>query len=192
MLTYVGTEEPFDQVKGETISSLVRYKQLNVRETGPSGDLHPITGDEFSPEMYKIILEYPNESPEAIKFRTNDEGQGTMSVQMHPDPELYNTSIISTSDDAEDGYASRLYRLMYGTEPDKSAVPEGSAFYFVAKCEFASIKYQDNVYSSWREVAFTLRNGVLRANVTDERCPNPRGPDVSGFADLYFTLEVRY
>lgn len=48
----------FDQAKGETNSSLVRYKPLNVRETSPSGDLHAITG-EFSSEMYKTISSTP-------------------------------------------------------------------------------------------------------------------------------------
>jgi hypothetical protein len=41
-------------------------------------------------------------------------------------------------------------------------------------------------------VDFTLRNGVLRANVTDERCPNARAPNgqrLSGFTDLTYALE---
>ncbi|KAK5169912.1 uncharacterized protein LTR77_005890 [Saxophila tyrrhenica] len=180
------TEEPFNQTSFETGSNLVRYEPLYQLEAADE-DAPPIT-------LYKIILDYPNDDPYAIKFRTNDEGAGTMVLKMHPDPELYNTSVIAASDDGPDGYASRLHRLLYGTEPDKSGVPQGSDYYFVAKCEFASIKYQDDIYSSWRQVGFTLKNGVLRANVTDERCanarmPTPQSSPVSGFADLYFTLE---
>lgn len=80
--------------------------------------------------------------------------------------------------------------MMYGKDPGPEVldtVPEGSSFAFVAKCEFATIM-EEGQHSSWRQVDFTLKNGVLRSNVTEERCPNPRAP-ASGFSDLFFTLE---
>jgi hypothetical protein len=114
-----------------------------------------------------------------------------MLLKMHPDPTYYNTSVITASNNGTtpNGYASLLYRMMYGVDPDLSSLPENSTFYFVAKCVFPSFRFEDDLYSSWRQVDFTLRNGILNANVTEKRCPNPRGPDVSGFADLYFALE---
>ena len=52
------------------------------------------------------------------------------------------------------------------------------------------IKDQDNLGSSWKQVEFTLNSGVLRANVTDERCPNARADHGwSGFNDLGYALE---
>lgn len=58
-----------------------------------------------------------------VKYRTNDEGAGTMLLKIHPNPELIRTSIITASDDYQDGYATRLYRLMYDRDPDYSKVP---------------------------------------------------------------------
>lgn len=73
------------------------------------------------------------------------------------------------------GYATILHNLMYGVDPDISGLPSDKPFLFAAKCEMTSIKYRDNYASSWRKVDFVLRNGASHANVTDERCPNPRG-----------------
>ena len=73
------------------------------------------------------------------------------------------------------GYASLLYYLMYGVWPDASVKPANGPFHFVAKCEWESIKWRDNFRSSWRKVDFVMTNGVSRVNVTEERCPNPRG-----------------
>jgi hypothetical protein len=47
---------------------------------------------------------------------------------------------------------------------------------------------EEGQHSSWRQVDFTLKNGVLRSNVTEERCPNPRAP-ISGYSDIFFALE---
>ncbi len=73
------------------------------------------------------------------------------------------------------GYASLLYYLMYGVLPEHTYRSSSNPFKFVARCEMAIIKYRDNYRSSWRQVDFTLKNGVSRANVTDVRCPNPKG-----------------
>lgn len=60
---------------------------------------------------------------------------------------------------------------------------------FAARCELETIKYRDDYLSSWRQTDFTLKNGVLRANVTEERCENPRGPGTSGFAGMLDGME---
>lgn len=187
------TEEPFNQSQGETNSSLVRYKPMHVSETDSFGlQVHSVVEQ---PGMYEVIVDYPNHDLANIKYRTNDQGQGTMVVLMRPHPVHWRTSVVTASDNAAtkvspaNGYASLLYRMMYGVYPDLSAISDKSTFYFAAKCEIASIKYHDNLHSSWRMVDFTLRNGVLRANVTDERCPNPR-PAISGFDDLNYALQA--
>jgi hypothetical protein len=98
--------------------------------------------------------------------------------------------IGTESSDKEIGYGSLLYRMMYGKDPDQDVfdtVPANSSYVFAAKCEFASIG-EEGTYSSWRQVDFTLKNGIMSANVTEERCPNPRAP-LSGFGDLWFALE---
>lgn len=78
----------------------------------------------------------------------------------------------------------------YGEDPDYSDVAAGEDYHFVARCTLDFIQFQDNYHSSWRNVDFTLHNGVLSANVTDERCSNARGEDAgSGFRDLQFYLE---
>lgn len=76
----------------------------------------------------------------------------------------------------------------YDKPPDYSDLPEGIDYKFVATCSIDFIQFHDNLHSSWQKVDFTLKNGVLRANVTDEGCPNPRAP-TSGFIDLQFYLE---
>ncbi|KAK3645732.1 hypothetical protein LTR56_008919 [Elasticomyces elasticus] len=177
------TEEPFDQARGRTNSSLVQYETLHV-DGAPDA------------EMYKIAIPN-NATDDNLKYRISDQGLGTMLVRMHPEVIYNNMTIITAVDSMDptgdglnkDGYASLLYFLMYGVMPDDSVKPKDGPFYFVAKCEFESIKYKDNFRSSWRKVDFTLKNGVLHANVTEERCSNPRGNWTSGFDDLYFDLE---
>lgn len=166
------TEEPFDQQRARTNSSLVQYGQLEI-EGAPDA------------EMYKIAIPI-NATLENMKYRISDQGQGTMLARMYPQYGYYNMTLITAVDSVAtdaggangDGYASLMYYLMYGVMPDESVKPRDGPFYFVAKCEFESIKYRDNYRSSWRKVDFTLRNGVSRANVTDERCPNPRGEPI--------------
>ena len=68
-------------------------------------------------------------------------------------------------------------------------IPPEQSLYFVAKCELSHIMHQQDKYSSWRQVDFTLKSGVLKAHVTEERCPNPKGEHVAGFKDLQFYLE---
>lgn len=183
------TEEPFDQLLGETNSSLVQYKSLHVSETINSTGVPIHQAPITDAGMFKIIIDYPSDEPSNIKYRTDDEGQGTMVTKHHPDPNHLNVSIIATTNSGTDGYASLMHEMMYGVKPDLSGVPPGYSLFFVAKCEYVSIKYRDNLLSSWRQVDFTLRNGVLRANVTKERCPNARGAWTSGFADLDYFLE---
>ena len=174
------TEEPFIQDLGRTASNLVRYNPLDVvrrdNSSAPTRDQNA--------QMYEIAVPYPT-GEENRKYRTSDQGQGTMLVRMYPDAAHYNTTIITASDTTgsreggyQGGYASLLHYLMYGIDPPASIIskiPSNVPFYFVARCEFASIKYRPNYRSSWRKVDFTLKNGVSRANVTDEHCPNPRG-----------------
>ena len=183
-------EEPFSQERGETNSSLIRYKKLDVYDkgyTGPQGHRVPQERIQWT-GMFKIIMDYPSDVDVShVKYRTNDEWQGVFLAKRHPRPSQIMTSVVTGTNDKKKGYASLLYELMYGVKPDVSSIPLG--FKFVARCELSSIMYRDNYLSSWRKVDFTLKSGVLRANVTEERCPNPRGPDVSGFADLDFYLE---
>ena len=187
-------EEPFHQHRGETHSNLVQYKQLDVFEKDyPGPNNHSVPHVPWSDKitnagMYKITVGYPSDNIDDVKYRTDDEASGTMLLYMKREAP-FNVSVIAASNSGTSGYASLLYRLMYDAEPDLSNIPSNSSYYFVAKCEFESIKYRDNYLSSWRQVDFTLRNGVLRANVTGERCPNPRGSWTSGFDDLFFALE---
>lgn len=79
-----------------------------------------------------------------------------------------------------------------GTGPNTTAIPPGGTYDFAARCKMRQIEDEDNLASSWRQVDFTLMNGVLRANITEERCPNARarnGQEPSGFADLTYALE---
>jgi hypothetical protein len=162
-------EEPFDQALGRTNSSLVRYIPFDQNQGKDA-------------EMYKILIPI-NASSDNIKYRTSDQGLGAMLVRMYPEV-IYNNITVITAVDSVDpepnlaykaGYASLLYYLMYGVWPDASIKPNNGPFHFVAKCEFESIKWRDNYLSSWRKVDFVMKNGVSRANVTEERCPNPRG-----------------
>jgi hypothetical protein len=164
------TEEPFDQELGRTNSSLVQYEPLDIVDLA----------DE---EMYSIAIP-TNASIQDMKYRISDQGLGSMLVRMYPEVIYNNVTIITGVDSAfpEDkngananGYASLLHYLMYGVMPDDSVKPKGKPYTFVAKCEFESIKYRDNYRSSWRQVEMVLKNGVSRANVTEERCENPRG-----------------
>lgn len=187
-------EEPFNQYRSETISSLVRYKALNVSEvnySGPPNDTTATLVSLYGLGTYKIVVDYPSVQTENIRYRTNDQAQGTMMVMMLLDNDPPDTSVIATSNNGKTGYASLLYEMMYGHPRDLSNLADlgVDSFYFVAKCKFASIKYRDNYLSSWRKVDFTLKNGVASANVTEERCPNPRGSGTSGFDDLYYALE---
>jgi hypothetical protein len=140
--------------------------------------------------MNEIITPYPSRDPENIKYRTNDEGQGTFLTHQRRGPiAAQYVSLIAASNNVAYGYASLLYRMMYGKDPDLSVVPKRQSLYFVAKCELSHIAHLNSSYSSWRQVDFTLKNGVLKANITEELCPSPRGPNVSGFKDLQFYLE---
>lgn len=153
---------------GQTQDSIVRFTTLNILNTRSNRT-------ENSNDMFQISVPYPTAKLN-LKYRVGDQGHGTMLVRMYPEAEHHNTTIITATDamGVKDGYASLLHYLMYGVDPDPSTYPTNSTYYFVAKCEFQSIKYRDNYRSSWRKVDFTLRNGVSRANVTEERCPNPR------------------
>jgi hypothetical protein len=95
------------------------------------------------------------------------------------------------NDNPQTGYGTLLYHMAYGfdKEPDQSDVPQNRSYTFVAKCEFPSIVTESSGHSSWREVDFTHKNGLLKANVTEERCPNSRGPYLSGYGGLYIALE---
>lgn len=133
-------------------------------------------------QIYKILIPH-NATGDNVKYRTGDQNLGVMLVRMYPF-EIYNNVTVITAVDSVDpranpaykgGYASLLYYLMYGVWPDASVKPNNGPFHFVAKCEWESIKWRDNFRSSWRKVDFRLKNGVSRANVTEERCPNPRG-----------------
>ncbi|KAK5162737.1 uncharacterized protein LTR77_011220 [Saxophila tyrrhenica] len=181
------TEEPYNQRIGRTNSSLVGYAPLDLVKRVDHADI------ETNQETYEIAVPV-NASAGQLKYRTGDQGDGVMLVRMYPEASHVNTTVITAVDSVdpsrvESSYASLLYYLMYGVEPDASIIPLNGPFHFVAKCEFESIKYRDNYRSSWRKVDFVLKNGVSRANVTEERCPNLRGDWTSGFDDLYFDLE---
>jgi hypothetical protein len=75
-------EEPFinDGLITETNSSLLRYKSLHVTESiGSESDQSAVVEGAY---MYKIILDYPSENEWNFKYRTNDEGQGTLNRSM--------------------------------------------------------------------------------------------------------------
>ena len=168
-------EVPFDEARGRTNSSLVRYLPFHKNQGKDA-------------EMYKIWIPV-NASAENVKYRTSDQGFGTMLVRMYPEIIHNNITVITAVDSVAPlpneafhaGYASLLYYLMYGVWPDASIKPNNGPFHFVAKCEFESIKWRDNYRSSWRKVDFVMKNGVSRANVTEERCPNPRGKNLDHF-----------
>lgn len=167
----------------------VKFKSLNVSSYNEETDKSNYMGT----GLYKISSPFPASADNwtATKFRTDTQGKGVMIVQNYlEDPYI---TLIGAADAWDGGYASMLYRLMYdGKNPDISDIPDGGTFDFAAACKMTPILEQDNVGSSWREVDFTLDGGVLRANVTDERCPNARAPNgeaVSGFADLNYALE---
>jgi hypothetical protein len=72
-------EEPFinDGLVTETNSSLLRYKALHVTESiGSESDQTAVVEGAY---MYKITLDYPSENEWNYKYRTNDEGQGTLN-----------------------------------------------------------------------------------------------------------------
>ena len=197
------TEVPFNQSLYQTENNFVRYNamsnsvtQYGNRETGAGAQNVSIT----DVGAYQIVVDYPSTDTVNIKYRTNDQGQGTFMVYTWPvSPNMF--AIISASNNLRDeGYATLLHQLMYdGALPDTSSVPEGKPYLFAAKCELATLQTANNNLASWRQVDFTLQNGILRANVTDERCPNPRGPaigagsfgfeDPTGFGDLQFALD---
>ena len=199
-------EEHFIQDLGRTNTSLVKYEVLEMY--APANASTPNNETKWQAKdyrVYRLALDYTNETHregyDSIKYRTSDEGNGTMTVMMHPNPkhlresiltgtqsfdifcELttsadYDMAVASNSGDASDGdygYASLLHYLMYDEWPDVPAkkAPDGN-FYFAAKCQLAFIHSRDDYLSSWRKVDFTLKNGVSHANVTEERCPNAR------------------
>ncbi|KAK5172184.1 uncharacterized protein LTR77_003822 [Saxophila tyrrhenica] len=186
------TEVPINHTTCESIDGkFVKFKSLNVSEYNQytREDTPQDTG------LYKIASPYPNGvyNYGATKLRIDNQGLGVMVSQMYSEDPF--TTMIGAADPWKDkvGYATLLHRLMYdGADPDISDVPEGSTYDFAARCEMTQIKYQDNLGSSWRQVDFTLNAGVLRANVTEERCPNGRsagGEGFSGFKDLPYALE---
>jgi hypothetical protein len=182
-------EAPFLPDRPETVSgftsntTLVKYRPLDVSHKDDAGNVIKY----LDSEIYEIAIPSPTEQSE-LKYRTRDQGQGTFLVRMYPEGAHNDTTVITASDCppgtstvegaggcAGTGYASLLYYLMYGVDPDPSIMPKNSTFYFAAKCKMASIKYRDNYRSAWRKVDFTMKSGVSWANVTEERCPNPRG-----------------
>lgn len=170
------SEEPYDEELGRTNSNLVQYTPLDVVKA-----VNNVT-TQTNQETYEIAIPV-NASSDNLKYRTGDQGQGTMLVRMYPYLPSTNTTVITAVDSTGPGvdqvycggYASLLYYLMYGKCPDPSLKSGTGPYHFVAKCQFESTKYRDNYRSSWRKVEFTLKKGISRANVTEERCPNPRG-----------------
>lgn len=189
-------EDPFNQELAETYSNGVRYHPLDVFKSDNSSSYTPGSSNEITGAgMYAISIpkDVSIHDVDNIKYRTADQAAGTMVVRMNPHKEFWNTTYIAASDEPKFGrYASKLYELMYGVPPDpylKLETPSGLSFYFAAKCEIISIMHRDNFLSSWRKVNFVYKNGVSRANVTEERCPNAREEYTSGFRDLYFDIE---
>lgn len=89
------TEEPIELGQLETNSSLVRYTRLSAfRDSSPLGNASNVLVN----DMYEVSIPYPTE-PENIKYRISDQGHGTMLVRMFPDADLYNTTIITASDE---------------------------------------------------------------------------------------------
>ena len=180
-------------INGSTCASednFVKFKTLNISHWDEE------THEEvFMPGgLYKISSPYPNtvEHFGATRMRVDSEGKGVMLVQQFV-PAPLTTLIGAANAKGEIGYASMLHRLMhYGKNPTYAGIPPGGTYDFAARCRLTSIKDHDNLASSWRQVDFTLRSGVLRANVTDERCPNARsanGQALSGFTDLIYALD---
>ena len=106
-------EEPFDQKGLQTKSNLVRYEPLKFVKMNESASPN-YSGRESVPieggaPMYKITIDYPSDSNDNVKYRTNDQGHGTMLTYENPG-NLWE-SIIAASDNGTnpEGYASLLY-----------------------------------------------------------------------------------
>ena len=182
------TEEPFNQLLGQTDSDLLQLKPLLVYKND-SGIVQQIKKS----RVYQIATPYPTVGPNFVEYRVaNNLGKGIFLVKSGWTRDFYatNASIIAGMNDQANGYGSLLYRMMYGSDQERfqSDAPNNSSYTFVAKCEFSSIDSESSGHSSWRQVDFTFKNGLLKGNVTKERCANPRGP-YSGYTDIYFALE---
>jgi hypothetical protein len=186
------TEVPInpDTCASEDPDRFVKFKSLNVTEYMKESGKNVEVGT----GLYKIASPYPNDLDNygTTQLRIDTQGRGVMVVQAFSE-DIFTSLIGGANAYGEHGYASKLHRLMYdGKNPDTSNVPDGATYDFAARCKITQIMDQDNLASSWRQVDFTLHNGVLRANVTDERCPNARainGTAYSGFMDLYMALQ---
>jgi hypothetical protein len=84
------TEEPIELGQMQTNSSLVKYTRLTANSANAT--------DVLVNDMYEISIPYPAH-PENIKYRIADQGHGTMLARMYPDPDLYNTTVITASDE---------------------------------------------------------------------------------------------
>lgn len=182
-------EEPFVQPWGETNSSLVLYKSLTVTEEDPLPPYYNQSVDRpVKDDIYRIVLNYQSDSHNESVIRSNDQGKGTMTIKQSPIPGEGHLTIVTASDSGGQGYASLLHHMMYGNVTSASSRRKYPATKFVAVCEIASL-YNNTKHSSWKIVDFSMKGGVLRANVTNEPCPNPRYPGFSGFRDLFYAIE---
>lgn len=173
------TEVPINHTTCESVDNFVKFKSMNVSYWKEDLDGDGPGNKYLGTGTYKITSPFPSSvyNYGATWFRTDDQGQGVMILVKFV-PEEMTSTLAAANAKREIGYASMLHRLMYdGRNPDYSDVPEGATYDFAARCEMTSITDQDDVASSWRQVDFTLKSGVLRANVTDERCPNARVSD---------------
>ena len=185
------TEEPFVQAWGETNDTTAQYLSLFVYEHDYFAydnftKLHQIK-DVI--DMYKVVIDYPsNDTINRVRYRINDQGKGTMTVWQYPTVEQQDVTVITAGNSGGQGYASLIHQMLYGDYQSQAFRDKWPATKIAVKCKFSSL-FNNNDHSSWRKVNFNMNGGVLRANVTEERCPNPRHEGFSGYSDLYYAIE---
>lgn len=186
------TEVPIDPDTCESADNFVKFKSMNVSYWKEDLDGDGPGNKFLGTGTYKITSPFPRPYDDygSTVFRTDDQGKGVMVLQKFSGDDT--TSLLAAANaHGEIGYASMLHRLMYDGRNPEYNEPKGATYDFAARCNITSIQHEDNLASSWRQVDFTLNSGVLRANVTEERCPNARakeGQNLSGFTDLMWSL----
>ena len=183
-------ELPFVQAWAETNDSTVLYQQMYVHEQDYFAyDNYTKLHDRLvNTTIYKIEFDYPTNLTDHRVFRTDDQGKGTMTVHHSLIPGQENITIVTASDSGGQGYSSLIHQMMYGNFSSAAARNKYPADKIVVGCTIPSL-VNNTDHSSWRMVNFNMKGGILRANVTDELCPNPRGPTFSGFSDLNYAIE---
>lgn len=89
------TEEPIELGQMKTNSSLVQYTPLSAFKNNANS---ANASDVLVSDMYEVSIPYPTDDWN-MKYRISDQGHGTMLVRMYPDEDLFNTTVITASDE---------------------------------------------------------------------------------------------